>query len=108
MTKTRSGDEADNTNKGIQSYRDLLTRHGVIEYPLIESLGKDNTPLMKERIGMKEVFEGGKFKDAGFMLPLNDLATVVSDVDEHALMFANLGEVYGNESKSLAHLMFNT
>ena len=23
-------------------------------------------------------------------------------------MFANLGEVYGNKSKSLAHLMFNT
>jgi hypothetical protein len=44
----------------------------------------------------------------GTLRHMPNLVTVVSDVDEHSLMFANLGEVYGNKPKSLAHLMFNT
>lgn len=100
MTKTRSGDEEDN---GSAQDKNIFNWKENRWFEL------DELPnILKERIGMKEVFEGGKFKDAGFMLPLNDLATLVSDVDEHNLMFANLGEAYGTKPKSLAHLMFNT
>ena len=44
----------------------------------------------------------------GTLRHMPNLVTRVSDVDEHALMFANLGAAYGNKPKYLAHLMFNT
>lgn len=44
----------------------------------------------------------------GTLRHMPNLVTVVSDVDEHALMFADLGEVYGNKPKSLSEIMCNT
>jgi hypothetical protein len=44
----------------------------------------------------------------GTLRHMPNLVTVVSDVDEHSLMFANLGEGYSKLPKSLSQLMFNT
>ena len=98
--------------------------NGVIEYPWMELFGKGNT--LQNTHGISKVLRDAVFLGGGFMLP-EDLAVEADEelkidvadcldfeifptqcIDEVNEMFANLGEVYGNKPKSLAHLMFNT
>ena len=136
MTKTRSGDEEDNTSAPEKNVFDGK------EYKWFELDELPNIPFKdfgwmwptregyhvngpSEEICIKRFVkdeEVDKLKadntyhdidynwgfSTGTLRHMPNLVTRVSDVDEHALMFANLGEVYENKPKSIAHLMFNT
>lgn len=99
MTKTRSGDDEDNAQ-----------------------LKNKYNGILKEKVMFNELmlgFDYTEFRDIiNFRSTMEEIDTMITDstniekqldvVSEVNAMFANLGEVYGNESKSLAHLMFNT
>lgn len=99
MTKTRSGDEEDNTQ---------------LKYKY--------NGILKEKVMFNELmlsFDYTKLRDISNIRSTMDATdTMITEstnierqldvVYEVNAMFANLGEAYGNKPKSLAHLMFNT
>ena len=118
MTKTRSGDEEDNTPTPEKNIFDGK------EYKWFELDELPNIPFNFDGIAYPKN-KGILYNGFGFITPTYDtseeLDELMAEISDHVNlevllentkgvneMFANLGEVYGNKPKSLAHLMFNT